>query len=371
MLCTSEGSSKVSAIKFTRGVPPIESFPTKQISECAVAVLEEHGNVILQYGPSRGYADLRALIANEVGAGTDQIILGQGSLQLLDLCARTLVEPGAVVYVEQPSYDRALTIMRRAGAHVVGWTLEDDGPDVEAIESRLSEGERPVLFYIIPDFQNPSGTVLSQAKREIITDLARQYGFWVIEDVPYRRLRYRGEASATLLELAPDCVLQMSSYSKLISPGLRVGSIVVPSALADRLAKAAEDTYVTASYLNQAIVSEFIHNGWLEPQITALKELYAPRLDALLTMLQDEMADLAHWRKPQGGFFVGMTLYRDVRATDLLQRASEAGLALTDGRGFFADGAGDSFVRLPFCALTVDEIQMGIGRLAGVVRDLA
>ncbi len=261
--------------------------------------------------------------------------------------------------------------MRRAGAHVVGWPLEHDGPDVEAIESRLTADERPVLFYLIPDFQNPSGTVLSLEKRKAIADLAQQFGFWVIEDVPYRRLRYRGEDSPTLLELAPDCVLQMSSYSKLISPGLRVGYIVVPGALADRLAKAAEDTYVTASYLNQAIVSGFIQNGWLEPQISALKELYTPRLDALLVALEAEMADLASWRKPRGGFFVGMTLHSNVQASELLERASEAGVDLTDGRGFFADGAGDSFVRLPFCALTADEIQTGIGRLSKVVRDLA
>ncbi len=163
----------------------------------------------------------------------------------------------------------------------------------------------------------------------------------------------------------------MSSYSKLISPGLRVGYIVVPGALADRLAKAAEDTYVTASYLNQAIVSGFIQNGWLEPQISALKELYTPRLDALLVALEAEMADLASWRKPRGGFFVGMTLHSNVQASELLERASEAGVDLTDGRGFFADGAGDSFVRLPFCALTADEIQTGIGRLSKVVRDLA
>jgi len=357
-------------IKLTRGVPPVESFPTPQISECAVAVLAEHGDVVLQYGPSRGFSALRASIAQEAGVHEDRVILGQGSLQLQDLCARMLLKPGDVVYVEAPSYDRALTVMRRAGAHLVGSPLDEEGPDVEALADRLRGGERPVLFYVIPDFQNPSGTVLSRAKREHIAGLACQYGFWVIEDVPYRKLRYRGEELPSLFQLAPERVLQMSSYSKLISPGLRVGYVVAPESLANPLARMAEDTYVNASYLNQAIVYEFIRRGWLEPQIERLKALYEPRLDALLNALEAHLADLATWHEPDGGFFVGMTLNTDVEAGELLEQGRAAGLALTDGRGFFPNGGGDSFVRLPFCALTPEEIEEGIARLAAVVRAL-
>jgi 2-aminoadipate transaminase len=357
-------------IKLTRGVPPVESFPTSQISECAVAVLAEHGDVVLQYGPSRGFSALRVSIAQEADVHEDRVILGQGSLQLQDLCARMLLKPGDVVYVEEPSYDRALTVMRRAGAQLVGWPLDEDGPDVEALADRLHGGERPVLFYVIPDFQNPSGTVLSRAKRERIAGLAREYGFWVVEDVPYRKLRYRGEELPSLFQLAPDRVMQMSSYSKLISPGLRVGYVVAPDSLANPLARMAEDTYVNASYLNQAIVYEFIRRGWLEPQIERLKALYEPRLDALLNALEAQLADLASWHKPDGGFFVGMTLNTDVEAKALLEQGRAVGLALTDGRGFFPNGSGGSFVRLPFCALTPDEIEEGIARLATVVRAL-
>jgi 2-aminoadipate transaminase len=357
-------------IKLTRGVPPVESFPISQISECAAAVLAEHGDVVLQYGPSRGFPALRASIAQEAGVHADRVILGQGSLQLQDLCARMLLKPGDVVYVEEPSYDRALTVMRRAGAQLVGWPLDDDGPDVEALADRLRGGERPVMFYVIPDFQNPSGTVLSRTKRERIAGLARQYSFWVIEDVPYRKLRYRGEELPSLFQLAPDRVLLMSSYSKLISPGLRVGYVIAPEFLVGPLARMAEDTYVNASYLNQAIVYEFIRRGWLEPQIERLKALYEPRLDALLNALQAHLADLATWHKPDGGFFVGMTLNADVEAQTLLEQGHAAGLALTDGRGFFPNGGGDNFIRLPFCALTPEEIAEGVARLAAVVRAL-
>ena len=361
----------MSEIKFTRGVPSVEGFPKAQLSECAVTMIANHGDIVLQYGPARGFAALRELIAEETGANPDQIILGQGSLQLQDLCARMLVQPGDVIYVEEPTYDRTLTILRRAGAQVVGWHLDDDGPDVEALEARLRDGERPVFFYVIPDFQNPSGAVLSLEKRHRLVDLARKYGIWIVEDVPYRKLRYRGEESPTLLDLARDRVLHMSSYSKLISPGLRVGYAIMPDPLADRLAKMAEDTYINPSYLSQAIVYEFIRRGWMEPQIANLKKLYGPRLDALLDALGVHMAELATWRKPDGGFFVGLTLNAEVRAEDLLDQAREANLALTDGRGFFVNGAGDRFVRLPFCALTPQEIESGVARLAGVVRRLA
>jgi DNA-binding transcriptional MocR family regulator len=162
----------------------------------------------------------------------------------------------------------------------------------------------------------------------------------------------------------------MSSYSKLISPGLRVGYAVLPEPLANKIAKMAEDTYINPSYLNQAMVVEFIQRGWFEPNLVRLKELYAPRLDATLGALDAHFSNMATWSKSDGGFFVSMTLDADVRAEALLARAEEAHLILTDGRGFFADGGGDNFVRLPFCALTPDEIETGIARLANVVQSL-
>ncbi|MGQ9466197.1 MAG: aminotransferase-like domain-containing protein [Anaerolineae bacterium] len=356
-----------SVISFTRGVPPAESFPKAHLAECATSVLMEYGDEVLQYGPARGFRPLRASIAAETGAHEDQVVLGQGSLQLLDLLARTLVRPGDVAYTEEPSYDRAITVLRRAGARVVGIPLQDDGPDMEALEERLRSGERPVLLYLIPDFQNPSGSVMAAAKRQRIAELARQHRFWVVEDLPYRRLRYRGADLPTLRDFAPERVVQMSSYSKLISPGLRVGYAIVPPDLIEPLVKMAEDTYINASYLNQAIVYEFIHRGWMEPHLEYLKALYRPRLEAMLHALEEQFGNRATWHRPDGGFFVGLYLNGAVRAEGLLRRAQEAGLRLTDGRGFFANGGGDGFVRLPFCTLTPEEIQEGIRRLATLV----
>jgi len=357
-------------IKLTRGVPPVESFPTAQLSECATSVLEKWGDVVLQYAPARGFEPLRAWIAGQAGVAADRVIIGQGSLILQDFFVRYLLRPGDIVYVEMPSYDRTLTIIRRAGGKLVGFTLGDDGPDVDAIEARLRGGERPKAFYIIPDFQNPSGTVLALEKRQRLARLAQEYGFYIIEDVPYRELRYRGEEFPTLFEFAPDRVLQMSSFSKLVSPGLRVGYVIAPESLAGPLAKTAEDTYINASYLNQAIIYEFIDRGWLEPNLAALRELYEPRLDATLGALDQHFSDIATWWKPDGGFFVGVNLNAPVDTDELLARAAAANLALTDGRGFYPDRDVEGFVRLPFCALTPEEIQSGVARLADVLHGM-
>jgi DNA-binding transcriptional MocR family regulator len=349
----------------------VESFPVDRLQEVAEWVLVTQGDEVLQYGKSRGYLPLRELIADEKGVDPDRVIVGQGSLQLQDFCARLLVEPSDVVYVEEPTYDRSLTLFQRAQAQVVSFPLTSDGLDVERMEARLADGERPMFIYVIPDFQNPSGTVLSEEKRRRVVRLARAYNFWVIEDVPYRRLRYRGEGLPSLFDLAPDRVLQMSSYSKLISPGLRVGYLVAPEPLASRLAEFAEDTYINASYLNQAMVAEFISRDWLEPQITELRGLYEPRLYATLEALERHMGDLATWPKPDGGFFVGVTLNDSVDTDELLSQADDQNLALTDGRNFFTERHnGNGFVRLPFCALTAQEIEDGVARLAGVVRGL-
>jgi 2-aminoadipate transaminase len=353
-------------IFFTRGVPPPESFPAQKLALCADEVLKEEGRLILQYGRAAGYQPLRELIAAQAVVSVERVIFGQGSLQLLDHMVRLLIKPADVVLVEQPTYDRTLTLLRRARAQVIGIDLEEDGISIELLESELKKGLKPNLFYLIPDFQNPTGCVMSIDKRQRLVELAERYGFLVVEDAPYRSLRYSGTALPSLFELNPDEVLQISSFSKLISPGLRVGYAILPSAMAAQVIQFAEDTYINSAHLNQAMVHRFIQKGWLDFQLAELKKLYSQRLDSLLSALDEHMKNKGDWNHPQGGFFTGFTARRELEITELLRNAEKAGLRLSDGRGFFVQG-GQSFIRLPFCALTPAEIHTGIQRLAQIL----
>jgi DNA-binding transcriptional MocR family regulator len=352
-------------VAFTRGVPPVESFPIKKLEDCAQAVLEHDGNRLLQYGKAAGYEPLRERLAEQYHAPKGQVIVGQGSLQLLDTLVRVTLSAQDCVFVEQPSYDRVLTIFRRSGTQLEGIDLQNGLLDMAQLDAKLRSGLRPRYFYTIPDFQNPSGAVMPLEARRKLIALSRTYEFYLIEDGPYRDLRYHGQALPSFFELAPERVIFMSSYSKLISPGLRVGFMILPPELVESVREFAEDTYINASYLNQAIAFEFIQRGWLDENLEQLKELYRPRLDTLLTTLEEEFGGRADWIKPQGGFFVGLNLAQGGQVPDrTVQQA--AGLALSDSRGFFIDG-GERFIRLPFCALTPEQLQEGVRRLSNSI----
>ncbi len=357
-------------IAFTRGVPDHTAFPLEELSLCAQEAMTHDHDAILPYAGSRGFPLLREWVAETNGGSPDQILISHGALQILDFIATAYAPDGAAVLVEQPSYDRAVTVFRRAGCKVVGVPMEEDGINLEALVE-LGRRSNPALFYVIPDFQNPSGATLSLSKRQALAAWAVEHGCLLVEDIPYRRLRYQGVDLPTLRSFAPEQTIQLSSFSKLLSPGLRVGTAFGPLEQINRLAKVAEDTYITPSLLSQALVYRFLAHGWLDHQVQRLQELYGPRLEAMLGVLQEEMSDLADWVHPQGGFFVGLTLRSEIRADALLAKGKEVGLILSDGRGFYANGAGDRFVRLPFCALSPDEIRSGIQSLAEIVRGLA
>lgn len=355
-------------IYFTRGVPAIESFPVDDVIDAAVAVLKQHGAAILQYGPSLGFPPFRQWLAEWQGVQVDQVLTGNGSLQLVEFLCLVFLQPGDVVFTESPSYDRTLTLLRRHKANLVGIPLEADGPDIGALEAELKK-RAPKFFYLIPDFQNPSGATCSDEKRRRLVELAEQYDFILLEDAPYRPLRYRGQEQPTLFKLAPHRTLHMSSFSKLIGPGPRVGFMLGQADLISKIAKAAEDTYISPNYLAHGIAYEWCRRGLLAPQIEKLKALYAPRLDACLAAIDTHMPD-AQATRPDGGFFLSVTLPHGVQTTAARAAAMKRGLHLSDGLAFFPNGGGERFLRLPYCALTPAEIEEGIKRLAETVREL-
>lgn len=368
--------SELAPINFTRGVPAVESFPTDELIAAATGVLRDHAATVLQYGPSAGFAPLREWIAAWQGVEPAHVLLANGSLQLIEFLCFACLAPGDVVMAESPTYDRTLTMLRRHGARIVGVRLESDGPDLATLEAAIRE-HRPTWFYTIPDFQNPAGVTCSGAKRRRIVELAERHGFLVLEDAPYRSLRYRGSEEPTLRALAPDRVVHLSSFTKLIAPGVRAGYLIGAPPLVARIAKVAEDTYVSPGYVAHAITWEWCRRGLLPPQIERLKALYAPRLAACRAAIERHMPDTEATR-PDGGFFLSLTLPPGVTTTAVRTAAAKRNLNLADGLAFFPEGpegpdgpdrAGERFLRLPFCALTPEQIDEGVQRLADAVRE--
>jgi DNA-binding transcriptional MocR family regulator len=357
--------SEQSIINFTRGVPANESFPIDDVLEAAHAALKSNGTAMLQYGPSPGFQPLREWLAGWQGVSADSVLTGNGSLQLIEFLCLHLLADGGVVFTEAPTYDRAITMLRRHRARIVGIPLEADGPNIDALERALAV-QVPKFFYLIPDFQNPAGVTCSSAKRRRLVDLARRHGFLLVEDAPYRLLRYWGAEEPTLYQLAPEQTLHMSSFTKLIAPGIRIGFMLGEASLIRKLAKAAEDTYISPGYVAQGITNEWCRRGLLPPQIERLKQLYAPRLMACLSSLDRYMPDALPTR-PEGGFFVSLTLPEGVSTTAVREQAATRGLNLADGLAFFPEGGGERFLRLPFCALSPAEIDEGIRRLSASV----
>jgi 2-aminoadipate transaminase len=352
-------------IQLTRGVPADESYPLEAVRQCATAVMSDPklGLEAMRYGTGYGFAPLRELLAGQYGVGLEQVMIGNGSLSFVDLFGLILT-PGSTVLVESPTYDRTITLLKRHGVNVVSVPLEPDGVNLQAFENAIKT-HKPTLAYLIADFQNPSGATMSLSKRHAVLELAEQHNFFVLEDAPYRPLRYRGEHLPSLFELLPARVMQMSSYTKQISPGIRVGTLVGDKTWLAKLAKAANDTYISGAFLGQATAFLFLQRGYLEPQLEKLRALYAPRLERMAAALRHN--GLSDFLEPDGGFFLSVNL--PVSISSLLAKAPEAGLALTDGRGFFVHPEdGNNFLRLPFCALTNPEIDEGMRRLAELVR---
>lgn len=334
--------------------------------EAATAILKENGTAIMQYGPALGFAPLRQWIAQWQGVQAEQVLTGNGSLELIEFLCRHMLRPGDVVFCESPTYDRTITLLRRHGAEVVGIPLESDGPNMEALESALPK-RVPKFFYVIPDFQNPSGATCSGEKRKRIVELAERYNFMILEDAPYRLLRYRGAAQPTLFSLAPARTLHMSSFTKLIAPGVRMGFMLGNPDILAKVGKVAEDTYISPGYLAHGITYEWCRRGLLPPQIERLKALYAPRLDACLRAIDQYMPD-AETTRPDGGFFLSVTLPPGTLTSEVRTEAASRNLNLSDGLAFFPNGGGERFLRLPYCALNPAQIEDGINRLAETVK---
>lgn len=356
-------------INFSRGVPDPECFPVDDLVAATESALRKNAKNILQYGPAAGYASLREFIGRWFDRDSSEVMIGNGSLELFGFICEAYLQPGDVVFVESPTYDRAITILKKHGVRIVGIDVNENGIDLAAFQAALKK-HTPKLVYLIPDFQNPTGVCTSLEAREQIVKWSKSLGFLIVEDGPYGFLRYFGDDIPSIYSLAPEQTIHLSSFTKLISPGVRIGFLLGSQDRVKQVASVAESHYITPGYFAQGVIAEWCSKGHLPEQLERLKKMYAPRLATCVAALDRHLPGKMIGR-PQGGFFASIRLDVGIEEGSLIQAAREEGLILSSGDAFFVNASRYRFVRLPFCALQHDEILEGIKRLAVVVQKLS
>jgi DNA-binding transcriptional MocR family regulator len=296
------------------------------------------------------------------------VLVTNGSLQADAFLFDQLVSSGEEVIVESPTYDRTLLGLKERGARVYAVDLREDGIDTDALAGLLAGGARPRLAHVIPNFQNPAGYTLSLAKRQSLLALAREYGFYVLEDDPYADLRFSGEPQPTMLSLDREHVVYASSFTKTVCPGVRVGYLVGPSELISGIARRATNTYISPGMVSEAIVYEFCASGALERSIDTVRTALAERARTLASALQRELPD-AGFVEPQGGYFMWVTLPPGTDVDLLFERAAGLGVAFVKGTDFMLEG-GENALRLAYSGVTPQQIDAGVARLAEAYRSL-
>jgi len=351
-------------ISFARGAPSADILPVDAVREAAQRALAEDWKRALSYGTGIGHPGLCEWIAERHGlADPAQVMVTNGSLEAGAMLFQHLVAPGDRVVVEQPSYDRTLLLLERLGAERIAVPLKADGIDVDELERVAAEGPRLKLAHVIPNFHNPAGCTLSAAKRERLVELADRYDFWILEDDPYRELPFDEDPPPTMLDPGSDGrVIHASSFSKTVSPGVRVGYLAGPEDEIARLAKRANEIYISPNMLAESVVFELCRSGGLDENIAFVKGALRERRDALVAALREHVPE-ADFVEPGGGYFLWLTLGEDVDTVELLAAALEEKVAFIAGPDFMLEG-GRSSLRLSFASVPPDRIGEGVERIA-------
>ncbi len=349
-------------ISFERGAPSADILPVDHVREAAQQALADDWERALSYGKGRGHPGLCEWVAEAHDLDTDQVMVANGSMQIAALLFDHTLDPGDRVIVEQPTYDRTLLLLQRRGVEVVGVPLQDDGIDVDAFEAALADG--PVRFaHVIPNYHNPAGCTLSRPKRERLVALAAEHGFTLFEDDPYREVGFAGHPAPTMLSIdEADRVMYACSFSKTVSPGVRVGYLAGPVDRIATLAKRANETYISPNMLAESIVWELCRSGGLAENITEVSAALRERRDTLVEALRDKLPE-AEFVVPEGGYFLWLTLRGDVDARAVLGLAAEERVSFVPGADFMLEG-GTSSLRLSFAGVPPDQIPEGVERLA-------
>ncbi|MFC7025141.1 PLP-dependent aminotransferase family protein [Promicromonospora thailandica] len=368
-------ANRPEVVSLAGGMPYLEGLPLDVIADTMQRLIATKGTTALQYGSGQGEESLREHITQVVAlegvsAHPDDVVVTTGSQSALDLVTRIFVDPGDVVVTEAPSYVGALGVFRSYQADVVQVPLDADGLVPEELDAALArlatEGRRVKFLYTVPNFQNPAGVTLSAARRPQILEICRRHGVLVVEDNPYGLLGFDDEPLPALRSYDTDGVLYLGSFSKTFAPGYRVGFVIAPHAVRDKLVLASESAVLSPSNASQLAVATYLETCDWKAQIKDYREMYRDRRDALVGAL-GEYLPTASWNVPRGGFFVWVRLPEGLDARAMLPRAVTARVAYVPGTAFYYDGSGSDHMRLSFCFPTPERIREGVRRLAGVV----
>jgi 2-aminoadipate transaminase len=368
-------------ISFAGGLPAPDVFPVEEVAAVTRQVLHQHGAQALQYGATEGYRPLREWLAQQmaeeagVPVSVENVLITTGSQQALDLLGKILVDPGDTLLVESPTYLAALQAWNAYGARYQEVASDEQGIQIEAVESALAA--EPKLLYTIPNFQNPSGVTLSLERRQRLIEVARRVGLLIVEDDPYRELRFEGEPLPRLFDLAgrwqasaphsADDVIYVSTFSKVLSPGLRVGWMVAADDLISKLVQAKQGTDLHTATLNQMLAYELAWSGLIKQHLPIIIQTYRERRNTMLAALAEQFPSEVRWTHPQGGMFLWVTLPAGIDTGEILRAAIEQKVAFVPGAAFHPAGGGSHTMRLNFSNARPELIYEGIARLSKVV----
>jgi 2-aminoadipate transaminase len=366
-------------ISFAGGLPAPETFPLKDIEDISCQILREKGNVALQYGPTEGEGVFREQVAKLLAIEKptirpENVLITSGSQQGLDIIGRVFLDPNDIAIVELPSYIGGLQAFTAYRAKLVGVPQDDQGIRTDLLERTLkklaSTKKKPKFIYVVPDFQNPSGVTMTLERRKKLLQLAYRYKIPIIEDSPYRDLRFTGEKVPAIYGLDTDNqVILLGTFSKLLCPGLRLGWIMAPTEWMDRMIVAKQAMDLNSPTFTQLIVAEYIKRGLLTAQIERIRKLYARKRKVMLDALEKYMPKGVEWTKPEGGLFLWLKLPTEMSANNLFPKAIEYKVAYVIGSAFHCNGKGQNTMRLNFSYSSDEQIEEGIKRLAKMIRE--
>jgi 2-aminoadipate transaminase len=365
-------------ISLAGGLPDTSTFPAESYAKLMSVVAAQSCARALQYGPTDGsevikHCIVEVMAAEGMDVGIEEILVTTGGQQAIDLVCKTLLDPGDVVIAEGPTYPGAVPTFSAYEAEVVHVPMDDDGMrvfELEAILDRLdAEGRRPKFVYTVPTFQNPAGTTMSLERRRELVRIARERELLVMEDNPYGMLRYEGESLPTLYSLDDEFVIYAGTFSKILSPGVRIGWAAAPPPILDQMQTGKQGTDLCSSPITQYFVAAYFDSGPWGDYLGSLVEIYRRRRDVMLDAMAEHFPREATWTHPQGGLFIWATLPDYIDTTDLLARALQKSVAFVPGRAAYLDGRGGSSMRLNFSGVPEDQIREGIRRIGEVIRE--